>query len=189
MFLALWVVLPLIVFCLARSRMPLYLLPIFAPLALLVALQRGREGKVLPRVPWLAAWVAVLLGLQVAAGFWPTHKDASVWADEIRARAGGKPIGEIVFVEDMTRYGLHLHLGTGTHIEKIALQTLPQSPFDRVYDELLEEELAEHEADAIWVCKTVAWERIKARIEATGAGIEVLGPPYQGRMIFRVVRR
>ena len=47
----------------------------------------------------------------------------------------------------------------------------------------------EHEADAIWVCKTVAWDRIRSRIEATGAAIEVLGPPYQGRMIFRVVRR
>ena len=188
-FLALWVLLPLIVFCLARSRMPLYLLPLFAPLALLVALQRGREGKAMPRMPWLAAWVAVLVGLQVAAGFWPTHKDASVWADVIRRRAGDKPIGEIVFVEDMTRYGLHLHLGTGTHIEKIALQALPQSPFDRVYDELLEEELGEHEADAIWICKTAAWARIRSRIEATGADIEVLGPPYQGRMIFRVVRR
>ena len=129
------------------------------------------------------------VGLQVAAGFWPTHKDASVWADVMRERAGGKPLAEIIFVEDMTRYGLHLHLGTGTHIEKIALQTLPQSPFDRIYDELLEEELAEHEADAIWICKTEAWERIKSRIEATGADIEVLGPPYQGRMIFRVVRR
>ena len=139
--------------------------------------------------PWLAAWMAVLVGLQVAAGLWPTHKDASKWADEIRKRAGGQPVTEVVFVEDMTRYGLHLHLGTGTHIEKIALQAIPQSPFDRVYDELLEEELGEHEADAIWICKTGAWERIKARIEHTGAHVEVLGAPYQGRMIFRVVRR
>ena len=82
----------------------------------------------------------------------------------------------------MARYGLHLHLGTGTQIEKIALQAIPQSPFDRVYDELLEEELGEHEADAIWICKTGAWDRIKARIEHTGANVEVLGAPYQGRM-------
>ena len=63
--LALWLVLPLLVFCLSRSRMHLYILPLFVPLALLVATQRQREGRPLPRWPWLAAWVA---GLLVAEG-------------------------------------------------------------------------------------------------------------------------
>jgi len=183
-FLALWVLLPLIVFCISRSRMPLYLLPLFAPLALLVAMQRQREGRALPRLRWLAAWVAVLLGLQVAAAYWPTHKDAAVWAQVIRERAGA-PVGEVVFVEDMTRYGMHLHLGTGTHIEKIALHPLPQSQFNRVYDETLDEELAEHETDAIWICKTDKFAEIEARIQASGATVESLGP-YRDRMLFRV---
>jgi hypothetical protein len=187
-FLALWVLLPLVVFCLARSRMPLYLLPLFAPLALLAALQRRREGKGLPKLQWLAAWFVVLVGLQVAAGFWPTHKDAEVWAREIRARADGRPVTEVVFVDDMTRYGLHLHLGTGTHIEKIALQPLQQSPFNRVYDELLEQELEEHEVDAVWVTKTAAWPGVKARIEAAGFEVVDMGP-YRDRTLFRVVPR
>ena len=187
-FLALWVVVPLVVFCLARSRMPLYLLPLFAPLALLAAMQRGREGKGLPKLKWLAAWAALLVGLQVAAGFWPTHKDAQVWADVIRQRADGRPVSEVVFVDDMTRYGLHLHLGTGTHIEKIALQPLPQSPFNRVYDELLEQELEEHEPDAVWVTKTAAWPGVKTRIEAAGYAVVDLGP-YRDRTLFRVVPR
>jgi 4-amino-4-deoxy-L-arabinose transferase-like glycosyltransferase len=186
--LALWVLLPLVVFCLARSRMPLYLLPLFAPLALLVGMQRQREGRALPKWPWLAAWMAVLVGLQVAAGLWPTHKDASKWADEIRKRAGGQPVTEVVFVEDMTRYGLHVHLGTGTHIEKIALQPLPQSPFDRIYDELLEQELEEHEDGAIWVCKAGKFDHIRARIEQQGFTVVPLGGLYEGRVLFRVVR-
>ena len=102
----------------------------------------------------------------------------------MRERAGG-PVGEVVFVEDMTRYGMHLHLGTGTHIEKIALQPLPQSPFDRVYDETLEEELAEHEADAVWICKADKFPAIQARIQASGATVEPLGT-YRERMLFRV---
>jgi hypothetical protein len=187
-FLALWVLLPLVVFCLARSRMPLYLLPLFAPLALLVAMQRVREGRALPKVQWLAAWFAVLVGLQVAAGFWPTHKDASVWADVIRQRAQGRPVTEVVFVDDMTRYGLHLHLGTGTQIEKIALQPQTQSPFNRVYDELLEQELQEHEPDAVWVTKTAAWPEVKARIEAAGFDVVDMGP-HRNRTLFRVVPR
>jgi len=186
--LTLWIVLPLLVFCLARSRMPLYLLPLFAPLALVVAMQRGREGRPLVRARWIVGWAALLVGLQVAVGFWPTHKDARLWADALRERAGGRPIPEVVFVEDMTRYGLHLHLGTGTHIEKIALEPVPQSPFNRVYDELLEQELAEHEPDAIWVCKQQAFPRIRARIEAAGFAVAPL-PAYRDRAIFRITRR
>jgi 4-amino-4-deoxy-L-arabinose transferase-like glycosyltransferase len=185
--LALWVLLPLIVFCLARSRMPLYLLPLFAPLALLVGMQRQREGRGLPKWQWLAAWAALLVGLQVAVGFWPTHKDASKWADEIRKRAGGRPVPEVVFVEDMTRYGLHVHLGTGTHIEKIALEPLPQSPFDRIYDELLEQELEEREDDAVWVTKAAKFPEVQARIERQGFTVQPLGAPYEGRVLFRVI--
>jgi 4-amino-4-deoxy-L-arabinose transferase-like glycosyltransferase len=183
LFLAIWVVVPLVVFCLSRSRMPLYVLPLFVPLALLVGLQWQREGRALPRGRWLAAWVAVLLALQFAAGLWPTHKDASTWAHEIRKRA--PDVEEVVFVEDMARYGMHLHLGTGTHMEKIALQPMPQSPFNRVYDETLEQELAEHEVNAVWVCKTVDWPRIRDLIQASGASITPLGP-YRDRTLFRV---
>ncbi|MUV13201.1 phospholipid carrier-dependent glycosyltransferase [Lysobacter sp. HX-5-24] len=187
--LMLWIVLPLLVFCLARSRMPLYLLPLFTPLALLVGMQRQREGRALPRWPWIAAWVALVLALQIGAGFWRTHKDASEWADEIRRRAGGQPVTEVIFVEDMTRYGLHLELGLSTHIEKIALYPLPQSKFDRVYDELLQEELDEHEGDALWISKASAWPRVIAQIHAAGYEATPLGAPWQGRMFFRVVRR
>jgi 4-amino-4-deoxy-L-arabinose transferase-like glycosyltransferase len=185
----LWIALPLLVFCLARSRMPLYLLPLFTPLALLVGLQRQREGRALPRWTWIAAWVAFVLAIQVGAGFWRTHKDASEWADEIRSRAGAQPVTEVIFVEDMTRYGLHLELGLSTHIEKIALYPLPQSKFDRVYDELLEEELDEHEGDALWIAKAGSWPRIRDRIHAAGYEATPLGTPWQGRMFFRVVRR
>lgn len=187
--LVLWIALPLVVFCLARSRMPLYLLPLFTPLALLVGLQRHREGRALPRWPWIVAWVALVLAMQVGAGFWRTHKDASEWADQIRQRAGGQPVTEVVFVEDMTRYGLHLELGLSTHIEKISLYPLPQSKFDRVYDELLEEELAEHETGALWICKAGTWPKVLARIRAAGYEATPLGTPWQGRMFFRVVRR
>lgn len=41
--LALWLLLPLVVFCLARSRLPLYLLPLFVPLALLIAQRRHAD--------------------------------------------------------------------------------------------------------------------------------------------------
>jgi 4-amino-4-deoxy-L-arabinose transferase-like glycosyltransferase len=186
--LTMWVLVPLFVFCLARSRMPLYLLPLFAPLALLVAMQRAREGRGLPRWRWILVWAVLLLGLQAAAGNWPTHKQAKDWAAAVRDRAGGEPIGEVVFVEDMVRYGMHLHLGPGTHMAKIALEPLPQSPFNRVYDRLLEEELAVQDPDAIWICKIASFPNIRDRIETAGYTVIPM-PPYRDRAVFRVTRR
>jgi 4-amino-4-deoxy-L-arabinose transferase-like glycosyltransferase len=180
----LWLLLPLLVFCLSRSRLPLYILPLFTPLAVLIAMQRVREGLGLPAPKRLAAWCVLLLGLQLAVAFWPTHKDASKWAEALRTQARA-PVREVVFVEDMARYGMHLHLGTSTHIEKIALHPVPQSPFNRVYDELLEQELGEHEPDSVWVCKQVRWPEIRDRIAAAGHRATPFGG-YRDRVFFRV---
>src|SRR5690606_13408154 len=69
--LLLWVALPLLVFCLARSRLPLYVLPLFVPIALLIARQRAAEGRGLPRWRWLGLWIVLLLGLRLASALWP----------------------------------------------------------------------------------------------------------------------
>ena len=181
--LALSVLLPLLVFCLVRSRMPLYILPLFLPLAVLVARQRQDEGRALPRWPWFAAWTALLLALKLGSVLWPTHKNAAGWAAAIRARAPGQ-VHEVVFVEDMARYGLRLHLHA--EVEKIALTPLPQSPFNPSYDELLDEELAEHEPGVVWICKQALWPRLQERIAARGYRTTVLGTPYRERVIFTV---
>ena len=181
---ALWLLLPLLVFCLARSRMPLYLLPLFLPLALLVAQQRQREGKGLPDWRWIALWAALLLGLKIASGYWPTHKNAEEWAAEIRARVPGD-VEEVVFVEDMARYGLHIELGA--EVEKLSLDPQPDAPrFNPDNDHELARELAEHESDIIWITKQENFPRIRARIEAQGYRVLPQGTPYQRRVIFRV---
>jgi 4-amino-4-deoxy-L-arabinose transferase-like glycosyltransferase len=182
--LALWLLLPLLVFCLSRSRQPLYLLPLFLPLALLVARQRTLERREL-KARWLAAWVVLLLALQFAASLWPTHKDASAWARALRERVPGR-VREVLFVEDMARYGLHLHLDV--EIEKLSLDPLPQSRFNPDYDESIAEELAAHEPDAVWICKQERWPEMQRRFAAQGYRTEALGTPYRGRVVFRVVQ-
>lgn len=180
--LALWVLLPLLVFCVARSRLPLYVLPLFLPLAAIVAMQLQLEGKTM-RWRWLLPWVLVLLVLKLAVAFWPTHKDASKWAQAIHVRAG-VPVREVLFVEDMARYGLHLHLNV--EIEKLSLDPHPPLPFNPEFDETLAQELAEHEPDAVWVCKQSLWEELQTRFAALGYRAQPLGTPYEGRIIFRV---
>lgn len=183
--LALWLVLPLLVFCVSKSRMPLYLLPLFAPLALLVAVQRKSEGRGLPAWRWLALWVVLLLIVKFATAFWPTHKNAAEWAQAIHERAPG-PVQEVLFVEDMARYGLHLHMGVGTEIEKISQDPVHDSRFDPQFDESLSQELAENEPNVVWVCKQTYWPRLQQRLAEKGFRATVLGTPFQDRMIFTV---
>lgn len=181
----LWLLLPLLVFCVSRSRLPLYILPLFGPLALLAAMQRRREGQALPPWPRLLAWAGLLLALKAATAYWPTHKNAADWAREIRARTQGR-VGEVLFVDDMARYGLHLHLGRGVEIERITLDPTPQPRFNPDFDEDLATELGEHEPDTLWITRTALWPQVRARIEAHGFRVRPLGDPYRERVLFRV---
>lgn len=187
LFLAIWVLLPLLIFVLSQSRMPLYLLPLFAPLAILVAVQRSKEGLPLPGPGWLATWILVLLALKFATGLWPTHKDASEWAIAIQERTP-TPVKEVIFVEDMARYALRLYLDA--EIEKLSLEPTPAGSvtrFNPVNDEDLATELAEtmEEPGAIWICRQSRWPEISQRIAALGHSAIALGSPYRGRVIFR----
>jgi hypothetical protein len=95
-------------------------------------------------------------------------------------------VHEILFLEDMARYGLHLHLGTGTQIEKISLQPHARARFNPEYDETLAQELAKHEPDAVWVCKQGRWSEVRSRMAAQGYRAVALGTVYRDRVIFRV---
>lgn len=185
LFLALWVSLPLLVFCLSRSRLPLYLLPLFPAFALLVAMQRRREGRGLPDWRAMGAWVALLVALALGGAFWKTHKDAGQWAIAIRERVPG-PIDKVRFIEDMARYGLHVELGT--QVEKLSLLPDPHAPrFNPVNDTDVATALATPDPDALWITKQANWPKVQARIAELGYRPLVQGTPYYGRVIFRIV--
>lgn len=184
----LWLLLPLLVFCVSRSRLPLYILPLFVPIALLVALQQHRDGTPPPRVGSILLWTAVLLSLKFAASQFPTHKNARDWARAIRDRAGAIPVGEVLFVEDMARYGVHLHLGRDVEVEKLSIDELHEATINPEYDQSLAGELREHEPDQVWICKQADWPRVATRVRQEGFDPMVLGLPYQGRIMFRTRR-
>ena len=193
LFPTLWLLLPLLVFCVSRSRMPLYLLPLFPALALLVALQRQREGRGLPDWRAIAAWAALLLALAAATASWKTHKDADAWAQAIRERVPGT-IDRVRFVEDMARYGLHVELGT--QVEKLSLFPDPHAArFNPVDDTDVAHALAGSDSrmagnpdpDALWITKRDNWPKVQARFAALGHRAIAQGAPYRGRVLFRVV--
>lgn len=182
-FLMLWFWLPLIVFCIARSRLPLYLLPLFAPLAILIADARLARGRSVPALPWLLAWASMLLAVNALVARMPTHKDASRWAEHFRSYVYA-PVREVVFVDDMARYGLHLE--TGAEVEKLSLDPLPQPAINPEVDMDLATELAESEPDRLWITKRERFAEVDRRIRALGFVTEPAAPDYRGRAIFRV---
>ncbi len=119
-----WVVLPLIVFCLSRSKLHLYVLPLVVPLALIV-------GRVLAnRVSWRAfrnvtmASILVFVAIKGVAGHLTSRRDMAALSAEIRAELATRPPGTpIVFWDEATNHGVTFYLGLGRDAvpERIAI--------------------------------------------------------------------
>jgi 4-amino-4-deoxy-L-arabinose transferase len=105
----LWVAVPLAVFVAASSRLPLYLLPLFVPLALLSAAALPERPRPAVALPLLAAWIAVLVGLRAYAAGYPSPKDGRPLAAAIAAGVTPRP-ARVVFVDTRPVWGLSLYL-------------------------------------------------------------------------------
>jgi len=182
---ALWLLLPLIVFCVARSRLPLYILPLFLPLALLVAQMRLQRGQPFPAWRNIALWAALVLAGKFALGQVQYEEDARLWAQAIRERAGAAPVRDVIFVEDVARYGLHLELGSP--VERVSLKPLPvPQPIGTAYDRDFAQALAAPRLDALWIAKTKYWPQVRDQATAAGLQVDTVGTPYRGRVFFRM---
>ncbi|MEP7041970.1 MAG: glycosyltransferase family 39 protein [Dokdonella sp.] len=122
------IVLPLTVFMLARSRLPLYLLPLFAPLAVLtaLALQPLRFEAGWSRT-LLALWCLLIVGARVVPAHLEVAEDDRRLAEAMLRELPLPPHG-VLFVETAPRFGLRLYLGSS--IERLTLperEALPQS--------------------------------------------------------------
>ena len=121
-FLLLWLLIPLVVFCLAQSRLPLYVLPLFLPVSLWLALKL-RDGidlhKPQQRV-LLGVWIVALLAVKGGVAYF-VHpaSDDRLAAQQLAATARPAGYDAIVFVENTdqayaveenTPWGLNLYL-------------------------------------------------------------------------------
>lgn len=181
--LALWVLVPLVVFCISRSRLPLYLLPLFVPVAVLVGRQWGSERRAMPSLPWIMAIVAGLLAIRLAMMLWPTTQDAEQWAVEIQRRSP-EPVTEVVFIDDMVRYGLRLHLNA--EVERVSMAAVSETGFNPLFDETLASELAEAEPGVVYVTQEKHWPSLEQRLHSLGYPHARLGEPYRRRVFFTV---
>ncbi len=137
-----WFLLPLAVFSLAQSRLQLYVLPLFVPLALILArplsgwnwLTRGRLATV------AALTAATLLGVKGYAGHVHTDRDSRSMARAIEKIVDLRGIDGIVFVGMRPFYGLNVYLDTKVEGVQIGERRYDYSKF--VAEENLCSELA-----------------------------------------------
>lgn len=141
--LVLWFVLPLGVLALARSRLPLYALPLFVPLALVAARRVDRRPAWRPvTVAAVALWIVAMVGLRAGIARVPSKRDARATAAAVVSAVEG-PVDEVLLVGSRSGYGLSFYLGC--EVEPVALSEdearahLPD-PVQTLADELGEPE-------------------------------------------------
>jgi 4-amino-4-deoxy-L-arabinose transferase-like glycosyltransferase len=182
-FLWVWLLLPLLVFCLARSRLPLYLLSCFVPLSLLLARALARLRWTRTGVTLFAAWLLALLGLKyyVSAVF-PTDKDARQFAARLEAIVPGHP-EHVMFLDDMARNGLNLYFDSD--IRRLSFTPEPKQISDSSYDQTLAEALAENKRGRIFVMKRDSEARFLEAARLAGRVPRRLGvlPESRSRLV------
>lgn len=152
--LVLWVAVPLVVFSLARSRLPLYVLPLTVPLALLTA--RLQPMDWLSRPPtwaFLGGWTVGLLLIRIILAIMPSSRDARNMA----ASFPMEPITfqEIVFVDQRPLYGLRFYMNLP--VERVELQ--PGA------SETLEEELQDEPGNFLLVVPVDKWPTVRKMLQ------------------------
>jgi 4-amino-4-deoxy-L-arabinose transferase-like glycosyltransferase len=167
-FLLWWILLPLCVFLVSTSRLPLYLLPLAAPMSLLVA--RALPPDALAprrRRIWLFVWLAFLLSIKAVAGEVPTDRDGRRLASELRGLLPYEPL-EVVTINRKPLYSLVFYLDA--EMEAIALDDNVAALSDPAYSkkETLAEELAEAEPAVVYLVPRLAEESFHQELERLG---------------------
>ena len=172
-FLMLWAGVPLLVFCLARSRLPLYLLPLFVPLSLLL-------GRALTACRWrpatvalVAAWVLVLIGMKYyTAAIYPSDKDARAFAAQLTPMLPGHP-KHLMFVEDMTRNGLNLYFDSD--IQRVSFKPMPKMMSDSSFDQTVAQSLQGDARQRVYIMKRTVERYFLNELQAAGKTPVLLG--------------
>ena len=165
LYLALWLLVPTIVFLLVKSRLPLYLLPQFAPLALLTAMSMSRRAFSPYSLGLKAcAAVAIVLTLRLAAAAMYSDNNSRYTADQIAALPGVEP-SEVIFVNARPYRGIAFYLGVAA--EHVALTS---EMADTLGVETVDEELDDLEAGTIWLVPVPLLDPFRSRVASKGIG-------------------
>jgi 4-amino-4-deoxy-L-arabinose transferase len=129
--LVLWILVPMCVFIIARSRLPLYPLPLFVPLSLLISRALSHRLSRLKMAKVLGITVVGLLAVKCSLGLIPIRKDVRPLAAFVHGQVP-EPIDEVIVVNRKNLYGLSLYLGADIEHVAISEQDLKAGTYDRI---------------------------------------------------------
>ena len=166
-----WFLVPLAVFFASKSRLQLYVLPLFVPLALILA-------RPLAGWPWLdrqlvtvvTTTALALLAIKAVTAYAPSDRDARAMAAAIRQVIDPHGIEEIAFVDMRGFYGLQLYLDV--NVESIRTGPHGTEPPGPVTEEDLCAELAERENN-VYALKETRSARFLAAVPQCGMPVPV----------------
>ncbi|MEZ5464276.1 MAG: glycosyltransferase family 39 protein [Lysobacteraceae bacterium] len=180
----LWLLLPLLVLFIARSRLPLYVLPLFVPMALLIA--QALHERPLRRVAQagIVLWCLLLLTLKFSTGLYEHRKDGRQLAAEILPLLGEWP-AELVFIDDFPRYSLAPYCGCRIEMVSLDPLTQPRAFTGDRFDDDFTSEMTQDEGPRAFIMqasRAAYFEKIAA---AHGHRMLKLGG-YRQRVIYRL---
>lgn len=174
-FLAGWLLIPLAVFMASPSRLPLYVLPLVVPAALLIA--RALPDGVLAtagRRAALALWIVMLVAIRYAGAHYSPEDDSRSMARWIQGATQHAP-KEVIFVNMRPAYGLTMYLGA--EVEGAALpgwhDDVPR--YRPVYESLAHEMSEPDQTRRIYVVPAKRLHEFERAIHGAGLEPAVLG--------------
>lgn len=187
LFLFLWTVLPLIVFSAASSKLPLYILPLFAPLSLISA-----RSLILWKPEWVVqgwtskpafavgVWCVFLLAARVGVAHWETERDTRLFWRGIQELLPESRY-ELVAV-DKRRYGLSFYAGSG--VEQVTSDDTPYPSFYRTESVQHEaHELATSFHHHVFITRPKNHQYVKDCIQKVGATAREVEGPFESKLL------
>jgi 4-amino-4-deoxy-L-arabinose transferase-like glycosyltransferase len=186
-----WLLLPLLVFAMVQSRLPLYLLPSAVPAALLIARGIGPLAPTPRLVAAVASWALLLLAGRIVAADWPDPRDGRILASQLVSAFGSRP-SNVLFVEATARYSLAFYLGA--EVEEIYLPSTDLTRRPPAYQptaESLAEEFADQEPGRVLLSSPKYEEPLVAELRSLGVVSRRIGPvgPYAAVVIDETSQR
>jgi 4-amino-4-deoxy-L-arabinose transferase len=184
-FLLLWLLLPLAVFWLSSSRLPLYVLPLYAPIALAIArgLVRWGGAAALPRALRVAvpSVGALVLLKAVAAYAAPASSSDMLRLYSAAEREGGRG-AEVLTYEQPGLYGLQFYLDGA--LRRLSRSDAPWA--DARLDQAVAELGRERDRAHVIVSGAGTAEELAAALD--GAGLAYRRVPATSRELFVIGR-
>lgn len=164
-FVLLWLLLPLAVFCISRSRLVLYVLPLLVPFALWAALrlrhwQPGTLGKGLMTV-WFVLLVAIKGGMPWVHSKAIVGKNSYLLSEVIRSQVHS-PVHEVVFVDETALYGIRVYLDIPVLRVDYGQTRKPD------VDMTLAQALTQHRTQRLWMVHERTADKFEREVQAAG---------------------